>query len=80
MQQLSVSLTRGNAAVALLSNCLASSFFNVCHEKFEAEPKEEDEEWSTLQIKCSVAATSIQQACIIQDSTVAVNTGHCKSC
>ena len=56
------------------------SFVNVCHEKFQAEPKEEDEEWSTLQIKCSVAATSFQQACIIQDSTVAVNTGHCKSC
>ena len=56
------------------------SFFNVCHEKFQAEPKEKDEEGSTLQIKCSVAATSIQQACIIQDSTVAVNTGHCKSC
>ena len=49
----------------------------MCHEKFQAEPKEEDEEGSTLQIKCSVAATSIQQACIIQDSTVAVNTGHC---
>ena len=56
------------------------SFFNVVHEKFQAEPEEEDEEWSTLQIKCSVAATSFQQACIIQDSTVAVNTGHCKSC
>ena len=54
----------------------------MCHEKFQAEPKEEDEEGSTLQIKCSVAATSFQQACIIQDSTVAVavNTGHWKGC